>query len=135
MDNRGRFPIVLIDDKEFTPINNLRRYNFNITQFNDLQSMDAVSRYPIVLSDLLGVGLSFGPRLQGAQVIKEIKKNYPDKYVIAYTGGGSSEISELAISFSDQYLKKDADIEEWCELLDEAIMQISNPAQVEKATA
>lgn len=132
VDNRAKFPIVVIDDKEFTPANNLRRYNFNIAHFADIQNIDAVSRYPVVLCDLLGVGLAFGPRLQGAQVIREIKKNFPDKFVIAYTGGGSSEVSEFAISFADQYLKKDADLEEWCEILDGAISHVSNPALVWK---
>jgi DNA-binding NarL/FixJ family response regulator len=130
VDNRAKFPIVLIDDKDFTPINNLQRYNFNITHFSDIQSIDVVSRYPVILCDLLGVGLSFGPRLQGTQVIREIKKNFPDKFVIAYTGGGSSEVSEAAISFADQYLKKDADLEDWCEILDTANTHISNPVTV-----
>ena len=72
VDNRSKFPIVVIYDKDFKPIKNLQRYNFSVTHLPDIHSIDVVARYPIVLSDLLGVGLSFGPKLQGAQVIKEI---------------------------------------------------------------
>lgn len=110
IDNRSRFPIVVIDDKDFTPMKNLQRYNFSVTHFDDISSIDSIYRYPIVLCDLHGVGASLGSRLQGAQVIREIKKNYPEKYVIAYTGDGSSEMTEVAISYADAYLKKDVGI-------------------------
>ena len=133
-ESRGNFKIIVIDDKEFTPANNLRRYHFHISHFEDIPTIDSVAQYPIVLCDLLGVGLGFAPNLQGAEIIKEIKRSYPEKCVIAYTGGGSSEVTEVARIFADKYLKKDAGPDEWCETLDEAIREVSNPGIVWKKT-
>ena len=112
IDHRAHFPIVIIDDQEFTDLASLLRYNFNITHFSDLESIGTIARYHIVLCDLIGVGTSLSKRLQGAQIIREIKKSYPEKFVIAYTGGGYSEAFEHSISIADRYLKKDANIEE-----------------------
>jgi DNA-binding NarL/FixJ family response regulator len=130
IDNRSRFPVVVIDDKPFTPIEFLRRHNYHITHLFDVNQIDAVARFPIVLCDLLDVGSSLNPNLQGAGVIQEIKKSYPEKIVVAYTGGGPSPLVEKAIAIADGYLKKDASIDEWCEVLDDAISSQANPATV-----
>jgi len=129
---REKYPIVVIDDKDFTPAQNLRNYRFQITHFRDFQNLDSLTKFPIILCDLQGVGMSLSPDLQGAEVIREIKKDYPEKYVVAYTSQGSSETTEVARSFADSFLKKDANPEEWRDLLDKAISEVSNPIEVWK---
>lgn len=127
---RQEFPILVIDDEAFTPIEFLRRHNYNITYLTDAPSIDVAQRYSVILCDLLGVGQDLNPTRQGVQLISEIKKNYPEKVVIAYTGGGSSALVEQAIQIADHYLKKDASVEEWLQVLDDSIAELANPAEV-----
>jgi hypothetical protein len=129
-ENRERFRILVVDDKEFTPLSNLNRHNYWIQHVPDINSINVVAPFHIVLSDLTGVGIALNPNMQGAHLIAEIKKNYPEKVVIAYTGGGSSPLVERSIQVADHFLKKDADIEEWCEILDASINELANPSKV-----
>ena len=88
---------------------------------------------PIVLCDLQGVGLQLASDLQGAYLIEEIKRNYPEKAVIAFTGGSTnSNISKRAILAADDYLRKDVSIEEWRDVLDKHIRNLSDPVYVWK---
>ena len=130
IDNRSRFQIAVVDDESFGPLDVLRRHNFTIQHLRDVSSIDQLIRYHIVLCDLVGVGLELHPTLQGAQIISEVKKSYPEKVLVAYTGGGHKELIEKSLQFSDYYLPKDAGIEDWCRILDEAIRDLANPATV-----
>jgi hypothetical protein len=98
--------------------------------FKDIQNLDVVRRYPVVLCDLDGVGKTLNPKQQGAFVVSEIKKNFPEKKVIAYTGGGRPELVGMIVSYADGFVKKDAGVDEWVEKLDRAILDIVNPAYI-----
>ena len=93
-----------------------------------LSTIDVVTPHHIVLCDLKGVGHALDARKQGAFVIREVKASYPEKYVIAYTGGLTHEvISREAFQTSDSFLKKDADIDTWVGKLDDFILQLLDP--------
>ena len=51
----------------------------------------------------------------------------PEKYVVAYTGGSEIRLIQESITLADRYVQKDAQIEDWCEILDVAICEITNP--------
>ena len=130
---RRAIKIAVIDDKPFAPEHNLKNNHFQIETFKDVQSIDQLADYPIVLCDLQGVGMQLAADLQGAYLIEEIKANYPEKAVIAFTGGsGSSNISRRAIKAADSYLRKDAPIEEWRDVLDSHIKNLSDPVFIWK---
>ena len=128
---REKAQIAVIDDSPFYPEINLRNNRFQINIFKDIQRIEEISSYPIVLCDLQGVGLHLDNQNQGAYLIEEIKRNYPEKIIIAYTGGATnSSIFRRATSTADEYLKKDAQIDEWREVLDNSIKNLSNPILV-----
>jgi hypothetical protein len=130
---RKSFPIAVIDDQPFLAEQNLKNNDFQIKTFRDISNIDDVKEFPIVLCDLQGVGTKLATELQGAYLIEEIKSNYPEKIVIAYTGGSSnSVISKKAMKAADSYLKKDAAIDEWRDTLDSFIKQLSDPVYVWK---
>jgi hypothetical protein len=60
-----------------------------VTLLGDPSNVDAVVPHNIILCDVQGVGHSLDSKKQGAFLIREIKAHFPDKYVIAYTGGSS----------------------------------------------
>ena len=128
---RKSIKIAVIDDKPFAPEHNLKNNQFQIETFRDIQSINQLAEYPIVLCDLQGVGINLAADLQGAYLIEELKSNYPEKSVIAFTGGSaSSNISRRAAAAADGYLKKDASIDEWRDLLDKHIKNLSDPVYV-----
>jgi DNA-binding NarL/FixJ family response regulator len=118
--------------KIFSPMEYLRRHGYDVTHFRDIDSLDSLSRYAIILCDLVGVGSRLSPTQQGAHVIEEIKKHYPEKVVIAYTGGARPDLLGRGIPASDYYLPKDANVEQWCESLDNSIRLLGNPVTVWK---
>jgi hypothetical protein len=83
-----------------------------------------------VLCDLIGVGMGLSSTMQGAHIVGETKKSFPEKIIVAYTGGGSAELLEPSIQAADYFLKKDANVEEWCEVLDKSIEDLVNPVTV-----
>lgn len=128
---RKSIPIAVIDDQPFAPEHNLKNNHFQITTFKDIQNINQVAEFPIVLCDLQGVGLQLASDMQGAFLIEEIKRNYPEKAVIAFTGGSAiSSISRRAAAAADDNLRKDASIEDWREVLDKHIRNLSDPVYV-----
>ena len=120
--------IVVIDDKDFSPLVNLQKHQFNITHLRDVSTIDAIRDYPIVLVDLQGVGRELHPTQEGAHLIREIKAHYPEKFVVAYTAGGAPELLVPSIQLADKFIQKDTSIEDWCELLDNAARSVVHPA-------
>lgn len=130
MDNRRQFRIAVVDDEAFSPQESLARHNYDITYLRDIPSIERLKPFPIVLCDLIGVGTALSSTQQGAHVIVEAKKNYPEKIIVAYTGGGREELLQASIRAADYFIKKDASTEEWMEILDKAIEDLANPARV-----
>ncbi len=122
--------IVVIDDKDFSPLQSLQKHQFNIAHLRDLSTIDTVRDYPVVLVDLQGVGRELNPRQQGAHLIREIKAHFPEKYVIAYTGGAAPDLLVPSVETADKFTQKDTSIEDWCELLDEGTLAVIHPAVV-----
>lgn len=125
---RESVQMVVIDDQPFEPATNLSNNHYKINHLTDVHSVSSIASYPIVLCDLQGVGTQLNTDMQGAHLIREIKNNFPEKIVIAYTGGArSSAMAKAAQTHADAFLKKDADIDEWVEALDAAINKVVDP--------
>lgn len=76
-------------------------------------------------------GKNFDPNKGGASIISEIKKNYPNKIAIAYTGTRTN--ANLAIEakkHADAFIRKDADMQEWQKVLDQYIDTMIDPYKV-----
>ena len=126
--SRKSVHIAVIDDEKFHPEISLAKNGYNIKVFEDIERIDDVESYQIVLCDLSGVGIKLNSDTQGAHLIKEIKATYPDKVVIAYTAGSpSGEYMQKVIKSSDYYLQKDADLDSWQETLDKSISEVLDP--------
>ncbi|WP_054312270.1 hypothetical protein [Mesorhizobium sp. 1M-11] len=128
---RAAARIAVIDDEKFQAFSNLTSYGYNITELPDLRSVSEVENFDIVLCDLMGVGNNFDKSIGGASIIGEIKRNYPTKFVVAYSGArANSNESAAAREVADEFIKKDADISKWVERLDEIIHTVVDPYQM-----
>lgn len=125
---RDKIPIAVIDDEPFSPEVNLRSHGYNITQIGDIKKVQEVSKYSIILCDLMGVGKHFDENQQGASLIREIRVNFPSIIVVAYSGSSlGSTPARSAKLFADSTVKKDVDISEWRDVLDPLVGRAADP--------
>lgn len=128
---RRKIKIAVIDDQPFEAGANLRNYGYTIEEKGDVKKLSEIEDYPIILCDLMNVGMFFDTDAQGASLIKEIRRNYPSKYIAAYSGSSANSTqAQRAKQHADTFIKKDSEIESWVEKLDELISSATDPKKV-----
>ena len=120
-DLRKKTDILIIDDEIFAPQEYLENNNYRFTNKNDIDNIKDVSEYPIILCDIRGIGKKISAIYEGAFVINEIKKNYPEKIVLAYTASQYDPSYNVFIQKADDILSKSLSTESWLEVLDKYI--------------
>lgn len=127
---RSKLRIALIDDQLFFHLDGLRDQGFDIVQVGKVSSVNQMEAFDIIACDLRGVGLNLNQKLQGAAVIQELKRIYPNKFVIAYSGSfNRSNMVKIALEHSDTNIIKSSDLSTWIVTLDDAIGTMLNPIQ------
>lgn len=127
---RRNLEILFIDDDEELPvIEILRRLKFNIDHKTDISTLNDVAAYDIILCDIRGVGKEFGSPQEGAYLIKEIKKLFPNKIVIAYTGSTYDPNYNELLTYADNVVTKGTSIDVWTNLLDSEIQKSIDPIE------
>lgn len=124
---RSKFKIAVVEDKVFPFLEELRRHDFNITIYDDVARINILADYDIVVSDIKGVGKLLGSKLQGAHLIEEIHKKYPNIYLIAYSASLFNPEYNKYFKLCDETKKKGIDVNEWVATLDLAIKNFSDP--------
>jgi len=126
---RDKVKIVFIDDEDFIYIDDLRRSGFNITQYHDIEDLQTLGTFHVIICDIKGVGKHFHTSAEGAFLIRELKKKYPYKVFAAYTG------STNRIGINDYLrgvyiIKKDIDMDDWCNEIDLLVKKAVNPQYI-----
>ena len=125
---KRRVEIAVLDDNAFSPKEALANHKFHITELGpDIRSLDQISAYPVIVCDVGGVGRAFGSSLEGAHHVTEIRKAYPDKFLMAYTGMTYSLAMTNALTAADKRMEKDASIDAWVQTLEIGINEVINP--------
>jgi len=118
----------VIDNEPFLNAEFLRNNDFVVKELGDIKDIHAVADYPIVACDIMDVGTAFGSSIGGAHLVSEIKKLYPDKYVIAYSGASAfGPEFHAPMGQADIFVRRGSPIEEWVRSLDEAIQTLGDP--------
>lgn len=123
---RRQFDILIIDD-DFIQKKNLTQNGFQIIQKQDIEDVRDVEAYSIILCDIRGVGAKFEYEKEGAALIREIKKLYPNKKVIAYTGSTYDPTYNEYLERADAITEKGTSIDDWIQILDEQICKCVDP--------
>lgn len=126
-DLRKKTDILIIDDEAFAPQEFLELNNYRFTNKMDIDNVRDVSEYSIILCDIRGIGKKLSSTYEGAFVISEIKKNYPEKIVLAYTASQYDPSYNNYLLKADDVLQKNLSTEDWLEVLDKYIYMISDP--------
>lgn len=118
---RRKIEIILIDDEQLDIIELLSAHDFKIVFKKDIEHIKDVEGYDVILCDIKGVGKKFQGEHEGAYLISEIRKAYPSKVLIAYTGSTYDPTYNKYIQNADLTVKKGTSGEEWVEILDDII--------------
>lgn len=126
--------VAVIDDEDFPYLQVLRQHDFRVTKFDDIQSVDQLSNFEIILCDIRGVGKSFGSKYGGGHLIEEISKKSPHKYLIAHSGSTFKTDFNKFFRLCDESVMKGVDVNEMVNLLDRAAKAVNDPIYQWKKT-
>lgn len=129
-DLKSKNKIAVIDDEPFLKFGSLMAHGFNLTELGgDIKSIEQVMAYPIVICDIKGVGKAFGSDKEGAHVLSEIRKSYPDKFLITFSGMTYDASYNESLATADASATKDANVDYWTALLEKGLKDIGDPRQ------
>lgn len=123
---RKKVKILMIDDEVYDIVELLNKRGYSIFYKNDVTYTIEVEPFDIVIVDIKGVGKNFGSPLQGLGYAKEVKKDYPHKIVLCYSGSTADPSFSEQLFYIDGFIKKDADIDSWVAKLDGFIKEYSD---------
>lgn len=127
--SRSRVKVLCIDDQGMQYDDILRKHGFNIRVLEDIEDIGAVSDYPVVICDIMGIGKGFGSEYEGGHIIEEIRRKYPAKVVIAHTGQQFDARFNRFFDMCDFVLTKDIDSDQWVSVLDKSINKLLCPLE------
>ncbi len=127
---KSKYEIAIIDDEPFVRASAIRHHGFRIIELGgDIKSVSQVAEYPIIVCDIKGVAKAFGSKYEGAHLISEIRKAYPDKYLIAYTGSTFDPTYNEKLNYADKVASKDIPSDNWTAYLEEALKNVGDPKE------
>lgn len=122
--------IMVIDDEDFSHLESLQKRGYHIDYRTDLTASTDAAEHQIIITDIRGVGKSLGGGLEGGAIVKEIKKLYPEKYVIVYSASQFDVTANAIFQAADECMKKDSDLETWVDTIDEGIKAFYDPKKI-----
>lgn len=124
---RKHVNILIIDDNDFMPESYLKLNGYQLQHKTDIDTIQDVQPYDIILCDISGVGKKLGYSKEGAFVIREIHASYPLKRIIAYTVNTYDADYNQFFSIADFVAPKDLGIDDWINVLDEQVKKSIDP--------
>lgn len=119
--------ILVIDDNDFSFLDALKNYEFNIKQKKDLTHLSDAEVFDIILCDIRGVGTFLSSQYEGANLIKELKTKYPTKTIIAYTAEPYNASFQKFLDYADGIMPKGTSLEDWVALLEKTLRDCADP--------
>jgi len=127
-ERRSSCPIAMIDDEnQEAVVSRLEYLGFSINEFRDIKNIHAIAAYPIIASDIKGVGKLIGAHTEGAFLVKEIRRGYPDKYIISYSSAAYDLNYTEYWKDCDKSILRPDDIAQWVQIFDAAIKEMADP--------
>lgn len=121
--------IAIVDDEKFLFLDNLRNSGYNICQLSDVENIDSIAAYDIVISDVNGVGKKLDETGQGLALIRQIRRRYPNKELGIYSGATHKIPENIG---GVMVFEKDDSLDAWKEKIDSLIKKMGDPTNVWK---
>lgn len=131
--------LVVDDDVQGHLDDNLRRSGYsNVNIMRDVERIQDVEQYHVILVDVCGVGGKLGMEganlpYEGLSLAEEIKRHYPLKKVIVYSAMLSNfESNYILKTVVDASFEKGTRIDERNKAIDKCLRDISDPRKIWK---
>lgn len=113
--------ILIVDDnKPSDLIDILRERGYKIYYKENISYQIETEPFDIILLDIRGIASVYGSIDEGFGFALDLKKDYPEKVVVSYSGESGRNISER-INEIDGFISKDTSADIWCSKLNEYI--------------
>jgi hypothetical protein len=119
--DRNGIKIAIIDDMDVPYLDMLRNSGYNVKHYKDIEDFEILKSYSVIICDIRGVGKSFGSKLEGAYIIKEIRKLYPEKYIIAMSSAVYKINVAKIIDVADDKIVRDTELDQVINSVDKAV--------------
>lgn len=104
--------ILFIDDEDSSSkLSVIRNAGWNVNQINEVTNFDSedIKSADIIFMDYVGVGKILTPKEEGIGLLKSIKKRYPNKFIIFYSGYAGYIPGNEVHSIADAWINKHDD--------------------------
>jgi hypothetical protein len=104
--------VLFVDDEDFNVrLTTIREAGWNVNQIKDIINFnyEEVRTANIIFMDYMGVGQILTPSEQGIGLIKTLKKRYPEKHIIFYSGYAGFIPGHEIHSIADGWIHKHSD--------------------------
>lgn len=105
-DKIEKTKILIIDDDELELEKTLRRIGYNVTWKQDIDVLNDVEDYPIIICDYKGVGRNFKSEFEGLNLSKLIKEKYPEKILYLLSAASFNPKANSCIKYLDEFVLK-----------------------------
>lgn len=124
-DIKKKTKILFVDDEDFARIATLRAAGWNVQQINDVSNYDAteIKSADIIFMDYVGVGKGLSAE-QGIGLLKSIKKRYPEKFLVFYSGHAGFIPGHEVHSIADAWIDKHADAQVYIDQIEAAALHV-----------
>lgn len=109
--DRANIKIAIIDDMDVPYLDSLQRSGYNVRHYRDIEDFDMLKSYSVIVCDIKGVGQKFKSKLEGAYIIKEARRLYPEKYIIAMSSAVYKINVAKIIDVADDKIIRDTDLD------------------------
>lgn len=130
IDKKKQIQIAVIDDKPFDYASNLKKRGYHLVfKESEIESLDELSHYPVIVCDIHGVASNLYPIGQGLQLCKEIRKKYFNTYIILYSSSAIPIDSADYALVVDKVIPKNASLDSWDETLNQGVETVCSPSK------
>lgn len=124
---KRRTRIVFIDDEPADSLlKTIREAGWSVQQLTDIANIneETVRTADIVFMDYKGVGKALTPSQEGVGLMKHLRRNYPKKHIVFYSGFAGFIPGHEVIGLADSWIQKGADPFEYIDLIEQAARKI-----------
>ncbi|HCH3681536.1 TPA: hypothetical protein NKU97_003220 [Vibrio parahaemolyticus] len=106
--DRASVKIAIIDDLDVPYLENLRNCGYtNVRHYRDIDNFEMLTPYSVIVCDIRDVGKKLS-KAEGAFIIQQLRKIFPDKYIIAMSSNLYALPIQNYISTADAKIKRDS---------------------------
>jgi len=119
--------VLFVDDEDFsTRLKSIRDAGWSVNQIPDVTNFNCteIERANIIFMDYIGVGQALTPTDQGIGLLKELKRRYPEKYLVFYSGYAGFIPGHEFHGIADAWIAKSSDPYVFIDQIEDAAKKI-----------